>query len=309
MATAKESSSSDSAQGLALPDRTTLMAFLFFILVSGGASVAIRFTYAELPPFFSGMARFVFGSLFFWIYALVRKVELPKGRALLGAVLFGATSMGFSFTFIYWGLVETPASLYQTIVALVPLLTLFFAVLHRLETFRIQGLFGALLTVVGIVVAVGGAAGGNLSVPRVLAIIAGAACFAEAGIIAKVFPRSHPVATNAVAMPVGAAVLGIASLLNGETFVIPQQATTWVAFAYIVIFVTVIVFLLYLFILSRWTASGTSYSFVLIPLVTIVLASWLANEKITLQFMLGGTLVVLGVWIGALWVPKKKVDQ
>jgi len=279
---------------------------MFFILVSGGASVAIRFTYAELPPFFSGAARFVFGALFFWSYALVRKIELPKGRALLGAVLFGVTSMGLSFTFIYWGLVETPASLYQTIVALVPLLTLFFAVLHRLESFRTQGLLGALLTVVGIVVAVGGAAGGDLSIPRVLAIIAGAACFAEAGIITKLFPRSHPVAMNAVAMPVGALILGIASLVSGEAFVIPRLATTWIAFAYIVVFVTVIAFLLYLFVLSRWTASSTSYSFVLIPLVTIILASWLANEQITLQFMIGGTLVVLGVWIGALWAPKKK---
>lgn len=308
MPTTKGTPSSAPAQGLPLPDRTTLLAFLFFIIVSGGASVAIRFTYAELPPFFSGMARFVFGALVFWSYALIRKIELPKGRALLGAVLFGATSMGFSFTFIYWGLVEIPASLYQTIVALVPLLTLFFAVLHRLETFRLQGLLGALLTVVGIVVAVGGAASGSLSIPHLLAIVAGAACFAEAGIIAKLFPRSHPVATNAVAMTVGAAILGMASLLSGEPFVIPQQATTWIAFAYIAVFVTLIAFMLYLFILSRWTASGTSYSFVLIPLVTIVLASWLANEKITLQFMIGGTLVVLGVWVGALWAPRKKEE-
>ena len=118
MATSEKAAQSVPANSLALPDRTTLAAFLFFILVSGGASVAIRFTYAELPPFFSGAMRFVFGALFFWVYALVRKIELPKGRALLGAILFGATSMGLSFTFIYWGLVKTPASLYQTIVAL-----------------------------------------------------------------------------------------------------------------------------------------------------------------------------------------------
>jgi drug/metabolite transporter (DMT)-like permease len=214
--------------------------------------------------------------------------------------------MGLSFTFIYWGLVKTPASLYQTIVALVPLLTLFFAMLHRLESFRMQGLFGALLTVAGIVVAVGGAAGGDLSIPHVLAIIGGAACFAEASVIAKVFPRNHPVATNAVAMTVGALILGIASFVNGESFVIPQLATTWIAFLYIVIFVTVVAFILYLFVISRWTASGTSYSFVLIPLVTIVLASWLAKEQITLQFLFGGTLVVAGVWVGALWSPGKK---
>jgi len=283
-----------------LPDRTTLLAFIAFIIVTGGASVAIRFTYAEMPPFWSGAARFICGALFFWIAAFIRKVPLPRGRALVGAILFGVFSMGLSFTFIYWGLVKTPASLYQTIVALVPLLTLFFAIIHGLEPFRGRGLLGALLTVIGIVVAVGGASSADLSILHILAIIAGAACFAEAGVIAKLFPRNNPIATNAVAMPVGALILGIASFLSGEKAVIPTTTTTWIAFGYIVIFVTIVAFLLYLFILGRWTASGTSYSFVLIPLVTIVLASWLAKEQITWQFMLGGTLVVLGVWVGAL---------
>lgn len=287
-----------------LPDRTTLIAFLAFIVVSGGASVAIRFTYADLPPFWSATARFLCGAIFFWIVALIRKIPMPRGKALIGAALFGVFSMGLSFTFIYWGLVKTPASLYQTIVALVPLLTLFFAFFHGLEPFRGRGLLGALLTVVGIVVAVGGSPSADLSILHILAIIAGAACFAEASVVAKIFPRSHPIATNAVAMPVGALILGIASFLSGEKAVLPSTATTWIAFAYIVIFVTIIAFLLFLFVLGRWTASGTSYSFVLIPLVTIVLASWLAKEQITWQFMLGGTLVVLGVWIGAL-LPSK----
>lgn len=295
----------DASSSALLPDRLTLSAFLAFIIVSGGASVAIRFTYAELPPFWSGAARFICGALFFWAWALIGKIPLPRGKALVGAILFGALSMGFSFTFIYWGLVKTPASLYQTIVALVPLLTLFLAFFHGLEPFRGRGLLGALLTVGGIAIAVGGSQVANLSLLHILAIIGGAACFAEAGVVAKLFPRSHPIATNAVAMTVGALILGAASLLAGEKAVIPSTATTWIAFAYIVIFVTIIAFRLYLFILSRWTASGTSYSFVLIPLVTIVLASTLAKEQITLQFLLGGTLVVFGVWVGAL-LPAKK---
>jgi drug/metabolite transporter (DMT)-like permease len=178
--------------------------------------------------------------------------------------------------------------------------------LHRLEKFRVQGLFGALLTVVGIVVAVGGAAGGDISLPHLLAIVGGAACFAEANVIAKIFPRNHPVATMAVAMLVAALILGAASHLSGESSVIPQRLSTWIAFLYIVIGVTIVAFLMYLFVLTRWTASGTSYSFVLIPLVTVFLASWLAKEQITLQFLIGGTLVVLGVWVGALWVSNKK---
>ena len=170
MSTKEITSPAPDAISSLLPDRTTLLAFIAFIVVSGGASVAIRFTYAEMPPFWSGSARFICGALFFWIAAFIRKVPLPRGRALVGAILFGVFSMGLSFTFIYWGLVKTPASLYQTIVALVPLLTLFFAFFHGLEPFRGRGLVGALLTVVGIVIAVGGASSDELSILHILAI-------------------------------------------------------------------------------------------------------------------------------------------
>jgi drug/metabolite transporter (DMT)-like permease len=105
-----------------------------------------------------------------------------------------------------------------------------------------------------------------------------AASMAEAGIVVKKFPRSHPIMMNAVGMTVGAIMLSVASLLSGEAWTIPTLASTWLAFGYIVVFVTVIAFFLYLFVLGRWTASGTSYGFVLIPLITVVLATTLAGK-------------------------------
>lgn len=290
-----------------VPDRTTLLAFLLFVLVSGGASVAIRFTYAELPPFWGAAGRFFLGSLFFWTYVLARRITLPSGRALSGAILFGVFGMGLSFLFIYWGLVTTPASLYQTIAALVPLLTLFLAAAQRLERIRPRGLLGASLTVVGIFVAVGGAPEGAIVWPRLIAIVLGAACLAQAGIMAKMLPGGNPFATNAIAMTAGWPILLVGSLLAGETWVIPTTPTTWVAFGYIVVFVTIVAFMAYLFVLRRWTATGASYGLVLIPLVTVVLANVLAGERITPLFLLGAALVVGGVYVGAIWRPRRAV--
>jgi drug/metabolite transporter (DMT)-like permease len=290
-------------KGSALPDGKTLVAFGLFILLAGGASVAVRITYGELPPFYSAAARFALAGLIFWILLFIRKVPFPRGQAFLGAALFGTLSVGLSFTLIAWGLVATPASTYQVLMALVPLLTIFFAFFHGIERLRWQGLLGSLLAVAGISVVVGGASGA-LSLPHVLAIIAGAACMAEAGVIAKKFPPSPPIATNAIAMTIGALILGIVSLITREQWLIPTQADTWIAFGYLLIFVTVIVFLLYLFVLRRWTASGTSYGFVVIPLITVVVAASLAGEQITLSFVGGGILVLAGVVIGAL-LPSK----
>jgi drug/metabolite transporter (DMT)-like permease len=289
-----------------LPDRLTLAAFALMILAGGGSSIAIRFTYAELPPFWSGTARFMVGAMMFWSLLFLRKIDIPKGRALLGAVLFGALNIGGAFILIAWGLVKTPASLYQVLMALVPLLTLFFASIHGLETFSRRGLFGSLLAVAGIAFAVGGSIGIELSIPRVLAIIAAAGFMAEASVVVKRFPRTHPIATSAIAMTIGAIMLGTVSLLTGERWVIPTQIQTWMAFGYLILVVNLITFSLFLFILGRWTASRTSYGFVLIPLVTVVMAATFTGELITWNFMIGGVLVLFGVFFGALLSPKPR---
>jgi drug/metabolite transporter (DMT)-like permease len=292
------------------PDRITLIAFAGFVILAGGAAIAIRFTYAELAPYWSGVLRFALVALVFWLLVLVRKVPLPRGRALGGAALFGFLSVGAAFLLVYYGLTKTPASLYSTIAAIIPLLTLFFAVAHKLELFRMRGVAGGLLAVAGIAIAVSGSlfSGVEISLPHIVAILLAAACFAEAGIVIKLFPPSHPYATNAVAMTVGMLMLAAASLILGETWVLPALPLTWLALVYLVV-ATVGAFLLYIFVLGRWTASGASYAFVLTPIVTVVLASVLTDETISLIFLLGAAVVLAGVYVGALKPAKKPAES
>lgn len=289
-----------------LPDRSVLIAFLMFIVVGGGASVAIRVTYGELAPFWAAASRFGLAALAFWVMVVIEKLSLPKGRALLGAVIFGTLTVGLAFILIAWGLVETPASIYQILMALVPLFTLFLSAFHGIESITRRGLFGSLLAVVGIAITVGGASTMDLSLPHIAAILIAAVFVAEGGVMIKKFPPNPPIMTNAIGMTTGAIILGITSLVSGEVWNIPTQTNTWVAFIYLVVFVTILAFMLYMFVLSRWTASGTSYGFVLVPLVTIVVASTLAGEEITLNFLIGAAFVLAGVIIGALLPSKTK---
>ncbi len=289
-----------------LPDRSVLIAFLMFIVVGGGASVAIRVTYGELAPFWAAASRFGLAALAFWVMVIIEKLPLPKGRALLGALIFGTLTVGLAFILIAWGLVETPASIYQILMALVPLFTLFLSAFHGIESITRRGLFGSLLAVVGIAITVGGASTMDLSLPHIAAILIAAVFVAEGGVMIKKFPPNPPIMTNAIGMTTGAIILGITSLVSGEVWNIPTQTNTWVAFIYLVVFVTILAFMLYMFVLSRWTASGTSYGFVLVPLVTIVVASTLAGEEITLNFLIGAAFVLAGVIIGALLPSKTK---
>jgi len=263
-------------------------------------------TYAELAPFWVGTSRFALAALAFWVLVFLRKFPVPKGRALLGAALFGTLTVGLAFALIGWGLVATPASRYQILMATVPLLTLFLASLQGIEAITRRGVLGSLLALAGIAITVGGASTATISLPHVAAIIVAAVCMAEGGVLIKKFPPNPPVVTNAVGMTVGAIILGIVSLASGEAWTIPTQTNTWLAFIYLVVFVTVVAFLLYMFVLGKWSASGTSYGFVMIPLVTIVLASTLAGEEITANFLVGAGLVLAGVLVGALLPSRTK---
>lgn len=283
-----------------LQDRSTLMAFLLFVIVVGGSSVAIRVTYAELDPIWVAASRFSLGALAFWAMVSFKRIPLPKGRALLGALLFGILTVGFAFILIGWGLVATPASRYQILMASVPLLTIFLSSLHGIEAISRRGIIGSLLAVGGIAFTVGGSSTMEVSLPHIAAILLAAVLMAEGGVLIKKFPPNPPVLTNAISMTVGGLILGITSLVIGEEWTLPTQINTWAAFLYLIIFVTIIAFLLYMFLLGRWSASGTSYGFVMIPLITIVLASTLAGEEITSNFIIGSGMVLAGVFVGAL---------
>jgi drug/metabolite transporter (DMT)-like permease len=101
-------------------------------------------------------------------------------------------------------------------------------------------------------------------------------------------------------MSAGAVALVLASVAAGESRALPDGSETWSAVLYLVTFGSIGVFLLYLYVLRRWVASRAAYSFVLIPIVTVALSAWLDDEPVGVGLVLGGALVLLGVYVGAL---------
>lgn len=281
-------------------DRLTLVAFLTVVILGGSNAVAVRFSNFELPPFWGAALRFASAAVVFWVFLLIRRIQLPRGDALKGAIIYGLLTIGINYAFLYWALVFVPASLAIIFLTLGPLFTFLFAWAHGQETFRWRGLIGALLAFAGILIGLGTEIGSSVPVIPILALVAGVVVMAEGNVLYKSYPSSEPLAVNAIALSVGAASLLLLSLISGETWGLPATQATWSAFAYLVLGGSVLMFYMYLYVLDRWTASATSYVLLLVPVATIVLAVWLLDEQVSLRFLLGSAVVLVGVWFGAI---------
>ncbi len=287
-----------------------LIAFVLFVLMAGSNAVAVRFSNLELPPFWGAASRFALAALLFWGVVLVQRIALPRGRALLGILLYGGVGIGLSYALIYWALVRVEAGMAGIFLGLVPLATVFLAAAHGLEELSARKVLGALVAVGGIAIIAGGGLGAGLTIPVILALVAVPLVMAEGTVIFKLFPPASPAATNAIALSVGTLVLAGLSLLVGEKWSLPAGAATWAAFGYLVVLGTMLVFYLWLFVLARWPATKTTYAFIFLPLVGVVMSVLLTGEVITPSFVLGAAVALLGVWLGALRpVPRASAAQ
>jgi drug/metabolite transporter (DMT)-like permease len=98
------------------------------------------------------------------------------------------------------------------------------------------------------------------------------------------------------------------AVLRGDELALPRQGDTQLAVLYLVA-ATVGLFLCVLYVVQRWTASATAYTFVSMPLVAVLAGAALLDEKITLAVVAGGAIVLAGVYVGAIsWrsVPRRE---
>ena len=284
-------------------NRSIMAAFAVGSVLAGGNAVAVRFSNRELDPLWGAGLRFALAAVILFGAMAALRLDLPRGRALTGSLLFGAFNFAAAFGLAYVGFVRIQAGLGQTLLALVPLATLLLAVLERQEGLRLRAVGGALIALAGIAIMTRAPVGDAAPLPSLLALVGSAFCFGQAAVLVRRFPKVHPVTMNAVAMATGAAILVVGSLIVGESIEVPRRPATWIALAYVVVVGSVVVFLLYLVILRHWAATRASYTFVVIPLVTVLLSAWLDRERMSAGLVVGGLLVLVGVYVGALVAP------
>jgi drug/metabolite transporter (DMT)-like permease len=281
-------------------DALTIVAFALAVTLGGANFLAVRFSNAELEPFWGAGLRFALAALLFVAIAVALRLRSPRGRGLALTALYGVFSFGISYALMYWALVRVTAGVASVVLAAVPLATLLLAAAQGQERLRARGAIGGLLAIAGIAWMTLGPQDVVLPLAALVAMLAAVVSIAQSIILGKRLAANRPAMTNAVGMTTGAAVLFAVSAVAGEAWALPRQPAAVAAVAYLVTLGSVGLFVLVLLVVRRWTASATSYTFVLFPVVTLALGAWLADEPVTGQAVVGAALVMVGVWVGAL---------
>ena len=275
-----------------------VLAFIGVILIGGSNAVAIRLGNVELAPFWGASLRLALAAALLLVVMGARRSPLPRGRAAVGVLLYGLTAFAGSYAALYWGLVEAPAPTAMIVIATVPLMTLVIAVAAGQEQLSGRGVVGALIALAGVAIIVGDQLSAAVPMPSLVALFVGAAFIAIYSVLVKHFPRVDPVTANGLGMAVGAPVLAALSLVAGEPWLLPREPATWASVVYLALVGSIALFILVLYVLGRWSASASSYSTLAMPLVTIVLAAVMLGESVGLQFLVGASVALAGVYVG-----------
>lgn len=289
------------------PGGLTITTFVAAVLLGGGNFLAVRFSNTELAPFYGAGLRFGLAALLFIVIALALRLPWPKARQLRQTMLYGLLAFAVSYALMYWALVRVTAGVATIVLAIVPLVTVLLAAAHGLERLGLRSAVGAVLALAGIGWMVIGPQPVDVPVTALVAMLTAALCIGESIILGKKLAANHPVMTNAIGMSTGAVLLLALSLVAREPWVLPRTPQAAWAVVYLVTLGSVGLFVLVLLVIRRWTASATSYMFVLFPVATLALGAWVADEPVTLQAVIGAAIVMLGVWSGALSPGARRV--
>ncbi len=295
-----QTASAASPGSVGVADRVAGLAFVGVVVLASGNAVAIRFSNRELEWLWGAALRFVLASVVLVGVMLVLRRRWPRGPELQGALAFGVLGLAAPFALAYWALLTIQAGLGQTLLALAPLITLLLAVALRQERMTRAALAGSVVSAVGVALVAWRPEGDPVPPGPLAAGLGATTCMALATILVRRAPKVDPIAMNAVAALTAAGLLSAGALVAGQSPAVPQRADTWTAVLYVAVAGSVGVFTLQLLVIKHWPASRATYVFVLIPFLTIVLSAWLDDEAVGVGLIGGGTLVVVGVYLGVL---------
>ncbi|HLZ47600.1 MAG TPA: DMT family transporter [Candidatus Limnocylindria bacterium] len=278
----------------------TVLVYVTVALCWSGSWTAGKLGVGAVPPLELSAIRFGIAGLIMLAIARATgaSLGLARWRLLVVAAFFGIFAYN---ALVFVGLTLGPASDGAVLVpTLNPVLTVFLATFlgERLTRNKIAGV--ACATVGAFIVIVSAQSGTAVSSQRLvgdLLMVGGAACWSAYATLGTITTRSgSPLGVTAVASLAGAAMLfPLGFLEQGYRDVPSWPVSAWLDIGYLVVFATIVGFVLFYWAVRRFGAGLASMVSYLVPVFALVQAVVLLDEHPTPVEIVGGGVILLGV--------------
>jgi drug/metabolite transporter (DMT)-like permease len=280
----------------------------------GSTYLGIRVAVQTIPPFLMAGTRYMIAGavlaigMLIWDRTLLSQMKWPQWRSLLttaALLLLGGNGI------LCWAEQVLPSGIAALIVATVPIAMVVVNALLTRVAIPLAAIVGLVLGSLGIIALVGIHAGSIPLVPAVMTLIASIS-WATGSVLGRLnaADRRNPL-LPALEMFAGGVMLCIAGASLGE---IPQvhvaaiTTASWLGWLWLIVGGAIVGYTAYVYAVRKLpTNIVATYAYVN-PIVAVALGSLVLGEPITLNVIVGGAIIVLGV-LAILRAPKETSEQ
>jgi drug/metabolite transporter (DMT)-like permease len=278
---------------------------LFAVIVWGGSFIATKIAVGQISPNTVVWLRFAMGIPFIFVaVAARRQFAFPKGKEWLYFALLGFLGISFHQWLQSNGLQTAQATTTAWIISTSPA---FIAVLGWLvlkEKLTLHQSLGIGLAMLGVLAVVSkgdfkAMAVGNFGTIGDFLILISSVNWAVFSILSRRGLKNHPSTRLTFwVMTLGWMFTSLAFVVSGKyTEILQLDFRGWMAMLYLGVLTTGFAYIAWFDALSQLPAAQTGAFLFIEPLTSMVVAAYVLDEKITLIPVLGGVVILVGIWL------------
>ena len=278
---------------------------LFAVVVWGASFIATKIAVGQISPTTVVWLRFAIGIPILLFAVILRKqFAFPKGNEWWYFALLGFLGITFHQWLQSNGLKTAQATTTAWIVSTSPAFIAILGWLVLKEKLNFVQSLGIALAMVGVLVVVSKGDLSSLAVGKFgtygdFLILISAINWAVFSILSRQGLKHHPSTMMTFwVMTIGWLITSVAFFGNRNYLEFPRlDLHGWMAIIYLGIFTTGLAYIAWFDALSQLPAAQTGAFLFVEPLTSMVVAAIILSEQITLVSVLGGAVILIGIWM------------
>ena len=273
--------------------RTTAV---FLVLLSavafGSIAMFAKIAYASgTSPSALLALRFLLAAAMLAPLVWIKRIPLPRGRALAGYMVMGLLYTAQAQTY-FNALLYASSGLVGLLLYIYPILVTILAILLGWEKLDRRMLILMTFACLGLAITLGGKLQGQPL--GIFLALAAAVIYATYILLGnRLSHNTHPLAATVVILTTAACCNGTLAIVSGAT--LPATPGGWLAVGAIALFCTVIAISTFLSGVKHIGASQASIISTLEPIITLAIGACVFGEKASASQLLGGAMVLIAV--------------